>query len=705
MTESRGSVLVIDDEPAIRGLLVKALGDQGFHVRTAESGSAGIEAARAQRFDLAVTDLSMPGMDGVRTLEQLKQIDPGLEVIVITGYATVDSAIACLKMGAFDYVEKPFTLKQIQITIERALERNHLHGVVSLYEASAALLSVRDAGELVRRVPDLGTRLLKAETAALVVRRASPPDVRMYRSEGESQASGGLLTWLADWALESDKPLLLTMAETEASPKEAGDAQFGSVVAFPLKGRGAPFGSLVLLRGVHRLPFTTSEAQRGMLLAAQVSLALDNARLYGELEARLQELSSLSNDLALVERQSRAILSNAPDGIVSLDTRGLLIDMNPAAETIFRTSAGEWIGRSFADLLRRDGTARDLPDAFRSTLAGGRDPGSEGHLEITARRASGEEFCLELSFAAVPRPDGITHSVFIRDLTRRKQLEVELRHAQKLESVGMLASGIAHEINTPIQFVGDNTHFLEESFRSLRDLTGRYRAALSRLSLGESVPESELRDIRKAEGEADLEFLQEEIPRALAQALDGLARVATIVRAMKSFAHPDGKEMSPADLNEALRSTLTVARNELKYVTEVETDFGDLPPVTCHAGDLNQVFLNLLVNAAHAISDVVGSTGAKGKVTVRTSIEGDSVVVAIRDTGTGIPEAAQPRIFDPFFTTKEVGKGTGQGLAIARTIVVEKHGGSLTFETSGSGTTFFVRLPVEGAAVAAGVKR
>jgi two-component system, NtrC family, sensor kinase len=177
--------------------------------------------------------------------------------------------------------------------------------------------------------------------------------------------------------------------------------------------------------------------------------------------------------------------------------------------------------------------------------------------------------------------------------------------------------------------------------------------------------------------------------------------VARIVRAMKEFAHVDrSSEKTAADLNRALESTLVVARNELKYVAEVETEFGEIPPVVCNLGDLNQVFLNLLVNAAHAIRDVVEDTGNKGTIRVRTWQEGDQVVVGISDTGAGIPEEIREKIFEPFFTTKEVGKGTGQGLTLARSVVVERHGGSLTFESEvGKGSTFFVRLPMGSSGV------
>jgi signal transduction histidine kinase len=278
--------------------------------------------------------------------------------------------------------------------------------------------------------------------------------------------------------------------------------------------------------------------------------------------------------------------------------------------------------------------------------------------------------------------------------------ELATRQAQKLEAVGRLAAGIAHEINTPIQFVGDNTHFLRDAFASLQRLLDAYAVLCDAAAAGQVAP-SLLAAVHRAEAEADLAYLSEEIPRALEQVLEGVERVASIVRALKEFAHPARKERAPADLNQALQSTLTVARNELKYVAEVQTDFAPLPPVLCQIGDLNQVFLNLLVNAAHAIADQVGDSGARGTITVRTRALGTQVEVAISDTGPGIPAAIRDRIFDPFFTTKAVGRGTGQGLALARAIVVEQHGGELTFESvEGAGTTFYVRLPVTGGAAA-----
>jgi signal transduction histidine kinase len=303
-------------------------------------------------------------------------------------------------------------------------------------------------------------------------------------------------------------------------------------------------------------------------------------------------------------------------------------------------------------------------------------------VEETVRRRTLE---LELSREQFRALAETTHAV-----------ERELAQAQKLEAVGRLASGVAHEINTPVQFVSDSIHFVRDAVGDFVELTEKYRGLRAAALEGKFIAEA-LRVVEEAETAADLPYLIEQVPKALARALEGLDRVATIVRSMKEFAHPDQKEMAAADLNQAIESTLVIARNEYKYVADLVLELGELPPVRCFVGDLNQVVLNVIVNAAHAIGDVVKDSGTRGQLGVRTQKEGQSVIIEISDTGTGIPEANRAHVFDPFFTTKEVGKGTGQGLAIARSVVCDKHGGELTFETtSGKGTVFRIRLPIDG---------
>jgi PAS domain S-box-containing protein len=391
------------------------------------------------------------------------------------------------------------------------------------------------------------------------------------------------------------------------------------------------------------------------------------------------------------EERYRELFENASDIVYTTDLEGRITSFNRVAVQTLGYSLEEAVQMNLRQLLAPQHWQR-IEQTLERRCAGGSAPNLE--IEITAK--DGRRVRLEVKPRLIykdGKPVGVQG--IGRDITGRDVAEMELRHAQKLESVGRLASGIAHEINTPIQFVGDNTRFLQDSFGCLQALLNKYQEFLSTAASGTLRPDF-LAEVRRAEEESDSAYLLEEIPKALTQTLEGITRVANIVRAMKDFAHPESKEMAAADLNKALLSTLTVARNELKYVSDVETDFGDMPLVVCNVGDLNQVFLNLLVNAAHAISDVVKGTGTKGKIRVRTVPEGKTVLITISDTGGGIPEAIRTRIFDPFFTTKEVGRGTGQGLAIARAVVVERHKGSLTFESEvGKGTTFCVRLPLD----------
>lgn len=282
------------------------------------------------------------------------------------------------------------------------------------------------------------------------------------------------------------------------------------------------------------------------------------------------------------------------------------------------------------------------------------------------------------------------------DVTAQKRLETELQQAQRLESVGRLAAGVAHEINTPVQFVSDSVHFVRDAWNDLKVLLARYRALREAVAQGH-VPAELAQDVARLEDEVDLEYLVTNVPKAVARSLEGLGRVAAIVRSMKEFAHPNQTAMTRADLNHCITTTLTIARNEYKYVADVETEFGELPEVLCRVGEINQVILNIIVNAAHAIADVVAGTTEKGRISIKTWREGSNAFISIADTGTGIAEHVRDRIFEPFFTTKPVGKGTGQGLAIARSVVVEKHGGSLSLHSElGQGTTFVIRLPIDG---------
>jgi len=281
----------------------------------------------------------------------------------------------------------------------------------------------------------------------------------------------------------------------------------------------------------------------------------------------------------------------------------------------------------------------------------------------------------------------------------RRMMEIQLRHAQKLESVGQLAAGIAHEVNTPAQYIGDNIRFLRQSFAQLTSLLRQYERLLGAVKQNAPTPEL-VAGLEQAARQCDLDFLLAETPRAIEQSLEGVNSVTRIVHSMRDFAHPGSEEKVPIDLNQTVESTLVVAAHEWKYVANMVKDFQPgLPRVLCLPGELNQVILNLVVNAAHAIAEKAGGdAGPKGTITISTRQHGDWVEIQVADTGTGIPEAIRDKVFDPFFTTRSVGEGTGQGLAIARNVIVGRHNGTLTFQTQdGVGTVFTIRLPIHPA--------
>jgi two-component system, NtrC family, sensor kinase len=389
------------------------------------------------------------------------------------------------------------------------------------------------------------------------------------------------------------------------------------------------------------------------------------------------------------EERYRELFENASDPVYTFDPEMRITSLNRLAEETIGYGREEAVGTSLRQLVDAE-KWKSVEEAIGQLVRGG----APAKFEVDIRAKGGRRVTLEMNPRLILRDgEAVGIQAIARDITGRDAAEMELRQAQKLESVGRLASGIAHEINTPMQFVGDNIRFLQDSFAQIQELLGK----LHRLCRQSDEAAKAYSEFRRFEASLDSDYLLREIPESLSQTLDGVDRVVTIVRAMKEFAHPESRGMVPEDLNRALLNTLTVARNELKYVAEVETQFGDLPLVVCSLSDMNQVFLNLLVNAAHAIGDVVRSTGGKGTIRLETRVDGPAVLISIADTGAGIPENIRDRIFDPFFTTKEVGRGTGQGLAIARS-VVDRHRGNLTFESeAGKGTTFYIRLPIDAA--------
>jgi PAS domain S-box-containing protein len=486
-----------------------------------------------------------------------------------------------------------------------------------------------------------------------------------------------------------DELYLALRGRREAAIERANAYRFGMVVL-----------SIALLVAIALLVLRLR--RNGLDLEAALASLAAEKRVVDE---KKEELAWLNQSLEVrVEERTRELSGSREQYRVLLETtQAVPWEMLPGALTLAYVGpqASLLLGFSTADLLSDGFLERALhPEDRDRTLAWLERlsaDGADGELEARLVTAEGRAVWVR-AFASVTRDADrrpVRRGIFL-DVTARRALEADLRSAQKLESVGRLAGGVAHEINTPVQFVSDSVDFVASAFAAL----GTVFKALRRLmdATPEELP-ALVAEARAADEAADTEYLLENVPEAIESSVEGLSRIATIVKALKEFSHPDRTRKRAVDLNSNIRSTLTIAANEYRHVAELVADLGDLPPVECHAGEINQVLLNLIVNASHAIADVVRGTEKRGTIELRSWRDADSVFICVRDTGAGIPLDVRSKIFDPFFTTKDVGRGTGQGLAIARNIVVDKHGGELTFDSEpGRGTAFLMRLPVTQAA-------
>jgi PAS domain S-box-containing protein len=436
-----------------------------------------------------------------------------------------------------------------------------------------------------------------------------------------------------------------------------------------------------LLRGKGSVDEWRLRRSDGTELPAELST---NLLSDGRLQVMVRDITErkhVEEELHKAHAQTELLLASICSILICTDINGVVQTWNSAAERSFGLSSQEAIGQTLDQCaiswnkeqikeVIASCQVSDLPiriDDVRFT----RSDGKEGFLGITINRVTDEK----------GNPSGMLF--LCADITNRKLLESQLAQAQKLESIGQLAAGIAHEINTPTQYVGDNTRFLQDAFNDLQKVMGECNKLIEAKKNG-NVTHELIDNLEAVSLKADTEYLREEIPKAIEQSLEGISRVTKIVRAMKEFSHPGSEEKTPTDINKAIENTITVARNEWKYVADLELQLDpSLNLVPCLPGEFNQIILNIVINAAHAIADVVGDgSNGKGLITITTKADDDSAEIRISDTGSGIPESARPKIFDPFF--------------ISHSVIVEKHGGTISFDTdTGKGTTFIIRLPYQ----------
>ncbi len=497
---------------------------------------------------------------------------------------------------------------------------------------------------------------------------AKPDEIRVRVQLGDYESSSPLF---------SNTPLQFT--------HRVERRQFSAEVQVAFPDLGEPVG-LDTLENLEKKITTLKE--RDMIIAVTEALALATERFNAEQQLRESE------------GYLRSIVSYLVDGLVTVDNELRIISFNPAAEKIFGYTAAEVSGLS-VDLLVPPDQNKSEHQLFRIVAADDKKKSEQGQqtAEVFGQRKGGEVFPMDLAVGVFDQADGRQLIGLVRDITSRTEDQRRLSQAQKMEAIGQLASGIAHEINTPMQYVASNLSFVGQGLSELEALLVELIKLADSVEQGEDVPPP-LRNLLALAGDTDLEFVHERLPQAIEDAVLGTERVTEIVQALREAAHPGTGNKVASNVNHVLHNAAIVSRNSWKYNSELVEDYDEsCPLVPVFVGELSQALINLIVNAADAIGDEIERSApegdAKGEIRLATRKVDDCVEIEIADTGGGIPQEIQPKIFDYFFTTKAPGKGTGQGLAIVYDVIVNKHGGELSFDSvPGRGTTFTVHLPI-----------
>ena len=663
-------LLIVDDEPRVRKLIELYLKEAGYGCHAAGSVATAKEILARHPVDLILSDIDMPGESGFELIRYVKKKHADIPLIVVSVIDKPEEAQEALSLGVYGYIVKPFTRNIVLINVENGLRLKRLETEKSTY------LNKLEA-QIHQRTETLNNQLVFLQS--LIDAIPSP----VFYKDNSGQFQG------CNTAFEA----LLGKKREQIVGESAFDVMPRSLAEISEKTDHQLLKTPGKIAYEYDLTYPDQSIHNFLINKATFHDANGNVSGLVGVMVDITKHRIAEEALRASEEKFRHIVENIGIGVTMIGRNMEIL----------------WMNRQMEDWLPEVAVS-DRPLCYRSFNKPPRETICDNCPTIKALR-EGKRF-----EATIVNPLETDKSLFriiaspihdkngkviaaielVEDITEKSAFERELRQAQKLEAIGQLAAGIAHEINTPIQYVGDNTRFLEDAFEDIQPVMKAYSGLLAATKTN-SVTADMIENVERVLEEADLPYLSKEVPGAIEQSLEGIQQVSKIIRAMRRFSHPGNDRKVEMDINQALESTVTVARNEWKYVAEMETDFHpDLPPVPCFPAEMNQVFLNLIINAAHAIGEA-GGDGRKGKgrITVTTRNDGDSVIITIGDTGGGIPEKIRNRIFDPFFTTKDVGKGTGQGLAIARNVVVKKHGGALRFETGkGQGTTFVVELPL-----------
>lgn len=683
--------MIVDDTPSDIDALSGALKERGYKVRFISEAKLAFQSVQNDPPDLILLDTVMPEMNGYEVCRILKENDKTKDIPVIFLTAMdkdIDGEMG-LNAGAMDYILKkpvliPVALARIYTHLQLSFHRNRLEGLVRERTAELAAANselkaeIAERGRIEMDMRKVNKNLyMISKTASIgiwdidVQTQKINWNDKMLDIFGISKADQSHMT-VEQWfqKIYKEDQLLIRNLYNRIIERKSNEAMECRI--------SRPDGS------IRYLQFTVNVLLDDKKNITQfIGIAIDIT------DRKLRE-----HDIIKAHSDLQQVLNSLSSIVIGVSVKDRITYWNHAAEKTFDFQSSEVLNKTLAETKINWEWNRIYEGISESITTDTSIRLDDLHYQ----REDGKDRILGIVVNPIKDLNGFLAGFIIQgsDITQRKIIEAQYAQSRKMESIGQLSAGIAHEINSPMQYINDNLYYLKNGMENINKILKKYDTIIEKLLNKEAVEPliKDIKAVKESVNEADLLL---EMPKAIDESIEGVGRVVKIIKSMKEFSHPDMGEKVDADINKAIERAADLSRNEWKYVADLFMDFEkDMPLVHCFLDELNQVILNIIVNAAQAIEEKNGkNSGVKGDISIATRLKPPYAEIRIGDTGNGIPEKIRSRIFDPFFTTKEVGKGTGQGLAIAHTVIVEKHGGELFFKTEeGKGTTFIIRIPL-----------
>jgi two-component system NtrC family sensor kinase len=682
------NILIVDDDAPIQKILSKILSGCGYQCAVAANAAEAGELLKNRKFDVMLTDLEMPGESGIELAQAVKQTHPDMAVVIVSVITDPQTAAALLELGVFGYIVKPFERSQVIITIKNALIRRELELKARDKEQQLEATVQHKTKELSKSVKNL--TIAKSKLAATAKKQkdqllfmqtlldAIPSPLYYKDSEGIYLGCNNAFETYTGFD-RSD--IIGKKAHAILKNEYADRYQIEDKKLLENAGKQSYEDRVEFSDGSIREVFFSK--------AAYSDSSGDVAGLVGVM-VDITETKQKERELCITQEKNKIIVENIGMGVAVVDTEMNLLETNQLMEHWFPGTKAAGCSKCYEIFIDPPRNSPCGPCPTKKTLSDGRV-----HETVLQLKYSDKPRDIKITSSAILDNDGkiVAAIELVNDITKELAMEREFLQSQKLASIGQLAAGVAHEINNPTGFVSSNLMSLLDYQNHIIELLEQYqtlKGTVKDIPVVSELPSLQqmIATIETTEKQIEIDYICQDTIDLIGECREGTERIKKIVEDLKHFAHPGQDTVQDTDLNRELTSTLNVVNNELKYKAHVSTEFGDLPIIRANPQQLNQVFVNILVNAAQAIEGM-------GEIRIKTEALDKFIEISISDTGCGIPEENVARIFDPFFTTKEVGKGTGLGMNIAYNIIM-KHRGSIKVDSRvGEGTTFIIQLPTD----------